>query len=351
MAAQRPLARRAWLSLAWAAFWFVAAQAALGIYLHRRPELVDPEFGRKLADLRAAISRAPGRPLVLMLGSSRVATGFRPDALPTTGPAPLVFNFAQVGSGPEIAHLSLKRLLNAGVRPDWVLLELWPPSWGVERGLKEFMDQINVGCLDREELALLGGYLPRPRRLYREWWRRRFVPLVANRAALIQGLAPSWDLTRAEPDHRCRNLDSFGWWSPTVSVDPEERNRLVERYQRIYARRLSRFQVAESPDRALRGIVALCGRERIRMSVVVLPEADVFRGLYPEPTQRAVRSYLDRLARECQVQVVDAREWVDDAGFMDGHHLLPIGATIFTQRLGREVLQPLLAETKGTLRR
>lgn len=357
VALKRPLSRRAWTTLAWSAFWFLAAQLAIGTVLHSRPEIADPEFGRKLADLRAAIAREPERPLVLMLGSSRVATGFRPDSLPRPltktkdGWAPLVFNFAQVGSGPEMAHLSLQRLLSAGIKPDWVFLELWPPTWGVERGPKEFMDQINVGCLDRQEVALIGGYLRRPRRLYREWWKKQLVPLVENRAALIRHLAPSWNLTPTEPDHRCRNLDRLGWWSPMTEVEPEEHARLVERYQRIYARRLRQFQVAGTPDRALREIVALCDRERIRATVVVLPEAEVFRGLYPEPAQRAVKTYLDRIARECRVQVVDARDWVDDLGFMDGHHLLPAGATAFTRRLGREVLQPLLAGSPATLRR
>ena len=40
--------------------------------------------------------------------------------------------------------------------------------------------------------------------------------------------------------------------------------------------------------------------------------------------------------------MIDAREWVPDVGFSDGHHLLPAGATTFTDRLGREALIPLL---------
>ena len=40
--------------------------------------------------------------------------------------------------------------------------------------------------------------------------------------------------------------------------------------------------------------------------------------------------------------VIDARRWVADDGFADAHHLLPGGAADFTNRFGREVLQPLL---------
>ncbi|WP_074306484.1 hypothetical protein [Singulisphaera sp. GP187] len=343
------------MTLAWALVWFVASQVALRSLLQSELQIADAEFGRKLADLRLAVAAQPDRPLVLMLGSSRVATGFRPDSLPRheapTTKAPLVFNFAQVGSGPEMAHLSLQRLLDAGIQPDWVFLEFWPPTWGAERGLKEFMDQINVGCLDWKSLKLLGGYVSRPRKLDRQWWNMQLFPLVTQREPLLRHFAPSWVLNPSEPDRRCRNLDRLGWWSPMTSVAPEERGRLVERYRRVYEHRLRRYQVAKTPDRALREIIALCQREQIRATVVVLPEGQVFRDLYPENALRDVKAYLEGIRRDCRVEVVDARDWVGDDGFMDGHHLLPEGAAVFTRRLGQDVVQPLLAEAPTPIRR
>lgn len=350
MEARRLRSRRAWSSLAWTLLWFVAGQFALRSLLSTKPEIADVEFGRKLHDLRQAVADHPDRPLVLMLGSSRVATGFRPDALLPEGAnqtqEPLVFNFAQVGSGPEMAHLSLRRLLDAGVRPDWVFVEFWPPTWGVERGLKEFNEQINVGCLAWDEVQLLGGYLPRPGKLYRRWLNMQAFSVVSQRDALLRYYAPDWSLSSNPPDRRCQNLDQLGWWSPMESVASEERGRLIERYRRVYERRLGRYQVAKSPDLALRNILALCQHERMRATVVVLPEGEVFRDLYPESTLQAVRTYLDGIRRECGVEVVDARDWVGDDGFMDGHHLLPAGATVFTRRLGHDVVQPRLAEAE-----
>jgi hypothetical protein len=57
-----------------------------------------------------------------------------------------------------------------------------------------------------------------------------------------------------------------------------------------------------------------------------------------------------RLARELSVPLVDARTWIDDDGFSDGHHALPSGADQYTERFAREVLgryRPMLHDWSG----
>lgn len=355
MRESRARSRRSSRALAWTVLWFVAAQLALRTAIHVRPELADREFGRKLAELRQMRAAAQGRPLVLMLGSSRVATGFRPGCLRPIGAgsehAPLLFNFAQVGSGPEMALLSLHRLLALRIRPDWVLVEFWPPTWTTQRSLKEFSEQINIAALDWNSVRLLGQYVARPRRLSRDWLAAQWVPLYTNRDLLLHRLAPALALKRGEDDRRCRDLDRFGWWSPTLAVDRDEHQRLVERYRRFYTPRLRNLHVERTPDRALRSLLELCRREGIRASLVVLPEGSEFRTLYPPEALRDVATYLARIERECGVPVIDARRWVGDDGFIDGHHLLPSGATVFTRRLADEILQPLLAAATNHPRR
>jgi hypothetical protein len=351
----RARSKRASRALAWSVLWFVAAQFAVRTAIHLRPELADREFGRKVAELRRMRAAAPDRPLVLMLGSSRVATGFRPGCLPRIGAEPkqepLLYNFAQVGSGPEMALLSLHRLVALKVRPDWVLVEFWPPTWTTQRSLKEFSEQINIAALDRESVRLLARYVARPRRLRRDWLAAQWVPLYFNRDVLLHRLAPALTLKQGEDDRRCRDLDRFGWWSPTRAVDRTEHQRLVERYRRFYTPRLQSFHIEPTPDRALRALLELCRREGIRASLVVLPEGSEFRTLYPPEALQDVTAYLARVERECGVSVIDARRWVGDDGFIDGHHLLPSGATVFTRRLAGEVLQPLLAAARPTQRR
>jgi hypothetical protein len=49
--------------------------------------------------------------------------------------------------------------------------------------------------------------------------------------------------------------------------------------------------------------------------------------------------------RECDygLPVIDAREWMGEEDFIDGHHLLPDGAAAFTRRFGAEALAPVFA--------
>ncbi len=335
--------RRARVALACFALAFVAGQAGLRLALARRPSIGDPEFGGKLDGLRAKVASDPNRPLVVMLGSSRVATGFRPDALPrltaADGREVSAFNYAQVGTGPQVAHLVLKRMLAAGVRPEWVLVEFWPPFWCVDGYLQGYLDGLNLAALDWPAARTLAGYVPRARKLYEAWLPAQLAPVFASRAAILSRLGPSW-APKFDPERRLQNLAPDGWWSPRASVSEADRARLVDLYRGIYAPRLAKFSIRPIPDRALRDLLDLCRREQVRAAVVVLPEGDAFRALYPPGALQLVDAYLDRLASE--VPVIDARRWVGDTGFADGHHLLPEGASAFTARLARDALSPLL---------
>ena len=125
---------RAKLALLWGALAFLAGQGVLAYVITRsHPEIRDPEFGYRLLRLREQGASAPDRPLFLILGSSRTLSGICPPALPgwpaDAGPEPRVFNFSLLGAGPVRELLTLRRLLADGHRPDWLLLEVWPPFW------------------------------------------------------------------------------------------------------------------------------------------------------------------------------------------------------------------------------
>jgi hypothetical protein len=321
---------------------FIAFQAGFRYLLTIRPEVGDREFGRKLNDLQAKIAQFPDRPLVLMLGSSRVATGFRPDSLPTEiHQQAITFNFSQVGTGPQLAHLQLYRLLKQGIKPAYVLIEFWAPFWANDGYLQAYLDALNLATLNRSDINILTRYIPKSKHLINRWISAQILPMFASRFVLLSHLGQAW-APNFDPDRRLQNLDQSGWWAPRQTVSNLDHEKLVKHYAEVYGKRLASFSIKPTPDRALQDLIELCHREGITPIVVVLPEGRDFQAIYDQNARATVDKYLSNL--RTKTQVVDTRDWVRDDGFSDGHHLLPAGAEQFTQRLGQEVLAPLLRE-------
>ena len=78
------------------------------------------------------------------------------------------------------------------------------------------------------------------------------------------------------------------------------------------------------------------------MVIVLTPEDSQFRSWYGPIGEANLRDYMNTLHREYGAEVTDARAWVPDEHFADPHHVTQSGASIFTERLGREVLRPLV---------
>jgi hypothetical protein len=95
------------------------------------------------------------------------------------------------------------------------------------------------------------------------------------------------------------------------------------------------------PAQALRDLLDYCRRQEIPIVLVITPESSVFRHSY-FASYREINDYIRRVALEFGVPLYDARTWVDDGGFADGHHLCVQGADQFTERFAREVFRPAL---------
>ena len=54
------------------------------------------------------------------------------------------------------------------------------------------------------------------------------------------------------------------------------------------------------------------------------------RTFFTNNSSTSTRGYVDKLCRESGVKAVDARSWMPDGMFFDGHHLLPAGAVAFS---------------------
>jgi hypothetical protein len=344
--AKEPIVR-ARAALLWALAVMAVSQLAL-IFAMRdwKPEWRDPEFGHRLLRLRARLAAAPDRPLVLILGSSRAAMGLRPDALPdcrtADGRRPIVFNFSVTGAGPVMELLYLRRLLRRGIHPDWVLAECWPPYWHQEGPAAE-VSRFAVHRLEWQDLPLWDRYWGGARDREARWCEARLAPFFTSRFILLSEWAPAWLPMGSRQEWKWREVDEHGWLPCQPShVDPEQRRRRAEWNRDYYAVLLRHFAFSPVSDQALRELFALCRDENIRVALFLMPEGSEFRSWYPPALCEWIEAYTAELTREYQVPVIDTRAWAADADFVDSSHLVPAAAAAFTNRFGREVLQPVL---------
>jgi hypothetical protein len=86
-------------------------------------------------------------------------------------------------------------------------------------------------------------------------------------------------------------------------------------------------------------------------ALVVMPESSWFRASYAPALNAAVASLLQRLHQERGLPVINARDWVGDDGFFDGHHMLMSGAIAFSERILGEQILPLWQKVAQSNRR
>jgi hypothetical protein len=289
---------------------------------------------------------------VVVLGSSRTATSIRPSALPaglgSGGTEPLVFNMSLLGSGPIRELQTYRRLRSEGIRPDWLVVEVWPPYLLRDPEVAEepFLLARDVEWAEWPVLALDPEDRPAARRKLLEGL---LVPGFAHRDGLLRwyapGLAEKEDELLFKPgweDYRQRTTEA-GWLpNPNRPCSPQEMGILRYYYFLHVMPILCNFEVHPIKDCDLRELLGECARDGTRVALVWSPEHRGLRDCYPAETNVRLNAYLGQLAAEYGVAVVDTRAWMADEDFAEFTHLLPRAAAPYTERLGREVLGPLL---------
>ncbi len=324
----------------WGLIAFAALQIAFVLAIDlTRPGLFDPEYGVRVRLLRERIREHPERPLLLVVGSSRIGAGFMPgelSALRTAdGRLALPFNGAHLGAGPRLNRMEVRRLLREGITPSWLVLEVVPG------GLVHEVSPASIAVLG--DLPGLCRYNTLARDLL-IYLRCRLNPFYNHRQAVLSLLAAPF-VTRADSsDHvSLLPLGDDDNWMRREDLDAEMLARRVAEARGVYCDRLRDFHIDPELDRATRELLRLCRQKGIPVVLLLTPEDSRFRSWYSAETEKRLGDYLEGLQRVYRAPVVDARAWVGDDGFSDPHHLRLRGARVFTERLGREVLQPLVA--------
>jgi hypothetical protein len=349
---QRP-AQQGRSALLWGLGTFAVLQVGLAVAIETRfSEFRDPIYAHKARRLLRRTAEPHRPPLVVMLGSSRVEQGLRGRLLEEQGLAgssPVVFNFGVSGAGPVIELLVLHRLLAEGIRPDLLLVEVLPPFLAGQRPSPEG-DRLTVDRLWLRELPLASRYGRPLAELRTDWWQSWPLPWYSHRFAILAKVAPLFLAGRVSA--RAFNLsDETGWYAPAVhAATPESYCRGLACARLEYAPLFADFRLGGPSCAALRELLDLCRQEHLATALVLMPEGKDFRDLYPPPAWAEIEAFLAGLSREYGVPLVNAREWVGGEHFSDSHHLLPSGAALFTERLGRECVAPLLAGAASPIR-
>ncbi len=306
---------------------------------------LDPEYDIKLAKLRERLAEEPHRPLILILGSSRSAVGIRPEELqPTlTGDhSPLVFNFGMIAMGPRQQLVLLRRLLALGIHPEGVLIELFPPK------LSQLEDaDIKRRHMQAEELAIHQSGPAQAAQLhlmsFSEWLDLHY----SSRIRLLRRYAPTWVESETPHQDPWKHLNAWGWWpyaNGAKVANADQYRNAVNQMRLGHGKRLTQWKISDVNDRALQEILKTCQRERMSAALYLMPEGSPYRQLYPPAVRVNVANYLTHVCRDYNVALLDATLWSADEDFWDGHHLLCDGATRFSQRFGRELLDPFVTK-------
>jgi hypothetical protein len=333
---RRAFQKRQRQSLIWYLVGFFAVQLALGVGVERFWTAVrDPDYNEVEQIIRARQMEAPNRPLVLVLGSSRTQLGLEAGRLNESEEtnAPLVINAGFGGGGPMLSQVVLRRLLQAHLRPRLVCLEIMPMALSAADGApieERRSSQCRYSVL---EALRLRRYCVRQSWLWFNWVAGRVLPCARHAAELRDGLRIDLPVT-GRPRESSR--DRYGWISPPGPSQPK-RDALTRAAFEEYRPALEQPKLARGPLQAFGDLLALCRREHLATVIFVPPESRLFRTCNPSAAATQMDVLRD-LAQEWNVPLVDARAWIEDAGFFDGHHLHTQGALQFTERFGREVL-------------
>jgi hypothetical protein len=308
------------------------------------PRLRDPEYGKRLARLKARRAEQPNRPLILALGSSRVAMDIRPGVLEPAPDRPMLFNFALAGSGPIMELMAFRRALADGIRPDAVLIEYWPAFLREDAGYHEDA-RLDIARLRPVDRQLVREFFRDPDKTERRMDRHRLNPWFEHRKSLMNQASPGWLPLGLRNEATWEKIDAWGWLPGHESATPAQRKAGLAASAGYYVPLFAKYEISPDADRALRQLVAECRERDIPVALVYLPESAAFRSFMPPRAVKLADEHLASIRTELSLPLIDTRGWVPDDALPDGFHMIRSTAATFTAKLA-----PVVFETFPQLR-
>ena len=354
----RPSKRQSRSVLIWG-FVFLAMFAAIGelclpTWLGAQR---DPRYSIRRDRLQQRLARFrvehPGKQprLVVVLGSSRMFNGIDGEAMERELRAKLgddicLANFATPGAGPFLNFALLGRLLREDVKPDLVIVEALPKFFDITQPNAE---------------AFLPGYVtmcPGDE----AWMKQHNIPIDLSkedpngwaiftyRNEVLRNIAPQL-LPRAEqtqPHQLEHSMDAWGSGLVQGHFDADRRSAGLQQARKEYLSAYQHAQWGGAGEKVLRCLLTECRQRQIATMVVLPPEGSTMRSWYRPGAIPELEAHLNQVVTDCDSTLVVASEWMEEADFIDSHHLLGASAQKFSARLGRDAVGPWLEQRVAT---
>lgn len=274
----------------------------------------------------------------VVLGSSRVFGGVHTQDVLTTSARnqPLLFNFGFHAAGPVNELIYFRRLVKSGIRMKGVCIELWPPllsQLNIDNELKELEPRLSI-----DEAHLLSRVVGRPNDRNYEWNYLLRGKAFTGRTLFLYQIAPGW----IPPAHRPKTYtDDYGWTELPLAREPKahERNKLEVQSREKLIARVRDWQLSPVCLRALQELIRQSKEYGHRPTLLLMPEAPVCTQWYSKESLLRFDKFVEQLALENDVPVLDYRAGLQDSDFADGQHLLYSVSQDFTRSLAESLSQ------------
>jgi hypothetical protein len=238
-------------------------------------------------------------------------------------------------------YLSYRRLLERGLKPRWLLVEL-SPFILVKEGKRTY-----TTSLVAPEFSWFQG-IHEPEDLAVEYARARIFPWVRLQMPIIRRFAPqlaTWP-ANAVLDGDYDRLGGIKFEPHHIEVHGEAVAERLRDKAAASGAQITTFVVGKRSDRALRVLLELCRENGTRVALLFPPESPAFCAMYSEMAYQQAGHYGSQLAAQYGLPLIDARGWLEEGDFFDGHHATYSGQAKFTDRLGLEFLTRWVAHPK-----
>jgi hypothetical protein len=322
----------------------LAVQIVLGVLVDQAfPDVRDPEYQSVERIVGARRTESWGRPLVLAFGTSRTMMGL--DAGRVTqarSDGPLLVNAAFNGAGPMTDKVVLGRLIDAGIRPDFLFVEMMPMSLSAPEGRSLEERTMVPGRFTVAEAIGMSASADAKSRLWRTWALARLFPCGRHQAEFREWIG----IDEPQPSGFA-GRDPFGWSANPGSPPRDEAERRTSLMLASYRTALEAPKLSAGAMHGYRELFERAATRGIGVAVVCPPESSRFRNFDPVGAA-TLMTEVHRLVDEFRLPIVDARAWIADDAFSDGHHLTVDGARRYSERFAKEAM-PLVSGPSATI--